>query len=103
MGITVTEELTFNNGLTNNGSYGSFGASELHLHKTTNEDGDTVFVLICDGRLWASKDFRNSNTSSILRKDRVSVTLTPDQLNGNLYALLYAEWKNSFSSVSDDN
>ena len=33
MGITVTEELTFNNGLTNNGSYGSFGASELHYTK----------------------------------------------------------------------
>jgi len=103
MGITVTEELTFSNGLTNNGSYGSFGASELHVHKSTNEDGDTVFILICDGRLWASKEFRNSNSSSILRKDRVSVTVTPDQLDGNLYAHLYTEWKNSFSSVSDDN
>ena len=103
MGITVTEELTFSNGLTNNGSYGSFGASELYVHKTTNVDGDTVFVLTCDGRLWTSKDFRNSNTSSILRKDHVSVTVTPDQLDGNLYAHLYAEWKNSFSSVSDDN
>ena len=103
MGITVTEELTFNNGLTNNGSYGSFGASELHVHKTTNVDGDTVFVLTCDGRLWASKDFRNSNTSSILRKDHVSVTVTPDQLNGNLYVLLYNEWKKKFTSVNDEN
>ena len=45
MGITINDELTFNHGLTNSNSYGSFGVSELHIHKSLDANNQTIFVL----------------------------------------------------------
>ena len=103
MGITINDELTFNHGLTNSNSYGSFGVSELHIHKSLDANNQTIFVLTCEGRVWVSKEFRDSNAGSSLQRDRITLNITPDQLNGNLYVLLYNEWKNQFTSVNDDN
>ena len=59
----------------------------------------TAYVLTGCGAIWINKD-KNYN---MLREDRIEISHeTMEPLTGNVFALLYNKWKESFTEVVDD-
>ena len=95
MGITIGDTLTLHSGLTATNTYGSFGLSEITIEK----NGSSYFVT-GKGRIWVNESAKNSSKPPITGMN-VSVTINESQLSGNLYSILYTQWKTNYTSVSD--
>ena len=114
MGIIIGDTITLDNGLSAQTTYGSFGESVLTVEKniypvedTTTEGGETInqnttsdFRVTCKGNIWTTKQYRDISSPRI-HAVNVSITVQSSDLNSNLYALLYANWKSKYTTVSD--
>ena len=108
MGIIIGDTLTLDNGLTANNTYGSFGEGQLIVEKnrvvTVDENNDETatydYRVSCKGSIWANKQYRD-DTRERIHAQNISVTISSSELDGNLYVLLYTNWKSKYTTVSD--
>ena len=99
MGVTITDTITLDNGLTVDNAYASFGNQDMLVQKrtnqTTNASGvvqtETKYHLMGQLNFWATKALRDQNKNTI-KTEYISATLTLTQLDSmstNLYKYIY--------------
>lgn len=96
MGITINDSLTLKVGITKTGTYSSFAKDRVTI--TSNDD--STYILTSIARIWADKTARDANSPS-LQSLRITVGITTDDLEDNLYTLLYTELKTNYTSTTD--
>lgn len=108
MGINIGDTLQLINGLTAKNTYGCIENNSINIFKKivtggNNNNSYTVkFVLQAVGSIWANKGIRNSN-GSIIKNTNIKIEYENDTfLNQNVYGLLYAKWKEDYTTVTDD-
>jgi len=104
MGIIIGDTITLDNGLSANNTYGSFGDSELIVQKIETDpestDQNDSFRVSCRGSIWTTKEYRDSSKPKI-HSVYVSVNIGEEHLNSNLYGILYTNWKNTYTNITD--
>ena len=117
MGVTVTENIDLNNGMSVESYYASINTNKIRYDKTfipkttTATDPDTgtvtnvttpitVFYVSATLNVWVSKEARDANKQSI-KSDNVSISQEETPFNGNLYELLYAKYKEDHPTAVD--
>jgi hypothetical protein len=96
MGLTINDELEFYSGVSTTGCYSSFGTQSITIEK--NED-DT-FDIQAFANIWVNKASRDQGKSP-LKNELCIQTVTADNLDTNLYELLYTVLKNKYNSTTD--
>jgi len=99
MGIIINDTITLNNGLTASSIYCSFGEGEIRIEK--NRDNSSEYDISGHYTIWVSKDFRINDKPS-LTGGHISLTITSNDLNSNIYTLLYNELKTKYTSTTDE-
>jgi hypothetical protein len=96
MGITINDELDFYSGVSTTGCYASFGTQSITIEK--NEDGD--FELSGFANIWVDEAARDLGKSP-LKNELCIQTVASNDLDTNLYELLYTVLKSKYTSVVD--
>ena len=96
MGITVTDTLSLNNGLTAANCYVSFGAHTLAITKTSSDS----YNVACAANIWVNQTARDAGTQPIQGLS-ISIVVTKLDLDSNIYADLYTELKKNYVTTSD--
>lgn len=108
MGIIIGDTINLTNGLSASNTYGSFGDSiltvekieETTLDENQNENTTYSYRISCKGSIWTSIEYRNQKKPKI-HLESIDISVETSQLNSNLYGILYTNWKNKYTSVSD--
>lgn len=100
MGIIINDTLLFANGLSASDTYCSFYRASIELMKH-DESVVTSYSVRGSACIFCSKDYRDES-KPILDRVNVSVTLTQNQLESNMYGHLYEALKEKYESTSDD-
>ena len=100
MGIIINDTLHFANGLSASKTYCSFYRDSIELKKQ-DESSVTSYTLRGSACIFCCKGFRDAS-KPILDRVNVSVTLSKNQLESNIYGHLYEALKEQYESTSDD-
>ena len=111
MGIIILDTIVLDSGIEIANTYGSFHFNTLNLAKIklntgvppiqTSLPGSPEYIVNGTLLIWKDKDARTRNLPFIFRYNLVK-TLTYDQLDSNLYYILYQEIKKRFINTEDD-
>ena len=111
MGVTITDTITLDNGLTVSNAYASFGLKDVRLEKrlhTTPEgvplNGVEKYYVIGQLNFWATKAIRDQDRNTI-KTEYITRELTlsqVDAINTNLYKYLYDNVVKTTYNATDD-
>lgn len=111
MGIIILDTIVLDSGIEIANTYGSFHYNTLSLQKIKNNGGLPPQTTPLPGSpeysvngtllVWKDKDARTRNLPFIYRYN-LQRNLTYDELDSNLYYVLYEEIKKKFVNTEDD-
>ncbi len=96
MGITINDTLDLSIGTQITGAYASFGEATITLQKID----DDSYQLRGKARLWFDEPHRRGARPEF-QGETILLTLDSNQLDGNIYDLLYTSLKRLYSSTTD--
>ena len=97
MGIIVNDVLSLKIGIPRSGCYASFATSRL---QTYSPSYTVNYIVESYAGIWIDKASRDSGSPSV-EQLLVKTSITKDQLDGNIYTLLYDQLKTNYSSTTD--
>ena len=95
MGLTVTEDITLDNGLTINSYYVSLSHNEIRIMKY-----GTQYIVQGTFSSWVSRELKEARMREFSRRP-ISIIL-PNAPTNNIYELLYSKLKEQLPSYVDD-
>lgn len=108
MGIIIKDSITLDSGLQVSNAYGNIGNnSYIRLSKTFGSrhgSSDTIqYMLEGQIHLWINQEKSiEGGTSNILKTYNVSVNKLDTPFTGNLYEILYEDFKNNYGFTCED-
>ena len=111
MGILIENTITLDNGLTCANTYGSLGTSHIIIEKVeeiigSDGIGEPIkqytgnYSVTCIGSIWSTKEMRDSSSIRLMNIP-IHLEITESQLTGNMYSILYSNWKSKYTNVKD--
>lgn len=98
MGLINNDVYTVpSNGVENNGTYISFHNETIYLNKVSTDS----YSVRANYRIYWDKECRDMNMSFIDLK-QIAVSLTPTELNNNIYTVLYTKLKELYPNSTDE-
>jgi hypothetical protein len=88
MGLINNDNYVASNGVEKVGTYISFATETLYLRQAGNQSGVKTYMVNANYRIYWDQECREMGKSFIDLKS-VSATVTEEQLNSNMYEVLY--------------
>ena len=113
MGLINNDSFTASNGVEKVGTYISFNNETIYLRKSfpamglpavngaAAEPAKDTYMVNANYRVFWDKAAKDAGKSFIELRN-VSASITSEQLNGNLYAVLYEELKKQYTNCEDE-
>jgi hypothetical protein len=101
MGLTNNNNYICSNGIQKTGAYISFANETVYIRQAFNgQSTQPTYTLNANYRVFWDEAARSANMSYIDLKS-VSVSITQDMLNNNMYKCLYDELKKIYPNTTD--